>query len=35
MRTLVEPYGEEATAVFAQALPEKLRTGIFTTGTRH
>jgi hypothetical protein len=35
MRTLVETYGEEATAVFAQALPEKLRTGIFTTGTRH
>ncbi len=35
MRTLVETYGEEAPAVFAEALPEKLRTGTFTTGTRH
>ena len=35
MRTLVETYGEEATAVFAEALPEKIRCGNFTTGTRH
>jgi hypothetical protein len=34
-RTLVETYGEEATAVFAEALPEKLRGGAFTSGTRH
>lgn len=34
-RTLVETYGEEATAVFAEALPEKIRTGCFTSGTRH
>lgn len=34
-RTLVETYGEEATAVFAEALPEKLRGGAFTQGTRH
>ena len=27
MRTLVETYGEEATAVFAESLPEKIRTG--------
>jgi hypothetical protein len=34
-RTLVETYGEEATAVFAQALPDKVRAGAFTSGTRH
>ena len=34
-RTLVETYGEEATAAFAEALPEKVRTGAFSTGTRH
>ncbi len=34
-RTLVETYGEEATAVFAEALPDKLRCGSFTSGTRH
>lgn len=34
-RTLVDTYGEEATAVFAEALPEKLRGGAFTSGTRH
>jgi hypothetical protein len=34
-RTLVETYGEEATAVFAEALPAKLRTGVFSSGTRH
>ncbi|SEG61710.1 hypothetical protein SAMN04488115_107359 [Bosea lathyri] len=34
-RTLVETYGEEATAVFAEALPEKLRGGAFSSGTRH
>lgn len=35
LRTLVETYGEEATAAFAEALPEKVRCGAFTTGTRH
>jgi hypothetical protein len=35
MRTLVETYGEDATAVFAEALPEKIRNGSFTIGTRH
>ena len=34
-RTLVETYGEEATAVFSEALPEKIRGGAFTSGTRH
>ena len=34
-RTLVETYGEEATAVFAESLPEKLRGGAFSCGTRH
>ncbi|AOO83725.1 hypothetical protein SAMN05216304_102559 [Bosea sp. OK403] len=34
-RTLVETYGEEATAVFAEALPGKVRGGAFTSGTRH
>ena len=35
LRTLVETYGEDATAVFAEALPEKIRNGSFTIGTRH
>lgn len=35
LRTLVETYGEDATAVFAEALPEKIRCGAFTSGTRH
>lgn len=35
LRTLVETYGEEATAVFTEALPEKVRCGAFTSGTRH
>lgn len=35
LRTLVETYGEEATAAFAESLPEKVRCGAFTTGTRH
>ena len=35
LRALVETYGEEATAVFAEALPEKVRCGAFTSGTRH
>jgi hypothetical protein len=34
-RTLVETYGEEATAVFAEALPDKVRAGSFSSGTRH
>lgn len=34
-RTLVSTYGEEAAAVFAEALPEKLRCGAFSSGTRH
>lgn len=35
LRTLVETYGEEATAAFTESLPEKVRCGAFTTGTRH
>ncbi|MGO4171450.1 hypothetical protein [Bosea sp. TAF32] len=35
LRTLVETYGEEATAVFTETLPEKVRCGAFTIGTRH
>ncbi len=35
LRTLVSTYGEDATAVFAEALPEKLRGGAFSCGTRH
>ena len=34
-RTLVETYGEEATAVFAENLPGKQRGGAFSSGTRH
>ncbi len=34
-RTLVETYGEDATAVFAEALPGKIKGGAFTSGTRH
>lgn len=34
-RTLVETYGEEPTAVFAETLAEKVRTGAFSRGTRH
>ena len=35
LRTLVETYGEEASAVFAEALPGKLRAGAFSSATRH
>jgi predicted YcjX-like family ATPase len=34
-RTLVETYGEEATAIFAEGLADKVRTGAFSSGTRH
>jgi len=34
-RTLVGTYGEEATAVFSEALPGKIRGGAFSIGTRH
>jgi hypothetical protein len=34
-RTLVETYGEEASAIFAEALPDKIRSGAFSSGTRH
>jgi hypothetical protein len=34
-RELVETYGEEATAAFAEGLPEKIRKGVYTDGTRH
>jgi len=34
-RTLVETYGEEAAATFAESLPEKLRGGSFSCATRH
>ena len=32
---LVGTYGEEATARYAEGLPEKIRTGGFSTGPRH
>lgn len=34
-RELVETYGEEATAVFAEALPAKIKSGAYTICTRH
>ncbi|MBV9076941.1 MAG: hypothetical protein JO048_05595 [Methylobacteriaceae bacterium] len=34
-RHLVEIYGEEPTAVYAEALPNRIREGGFTTGPRH
>ncbi len=32
---LVATYGEEATAHFAEGLPERIRTGAFSTTLRH
>jgi hypothetical protein len=32
---LVEIYGEEPTAVYAEGLPARIREGGFTTGPRH
>ena len=32
---LVATYGEEATAHFAEGLPERIRTGAFSTALRH
>lgn len=34
-KELVETYGEEATAVFAEGLADKIRNGAYTDGTRH
>jgi hypothetical protein len=34
-RELVLTYGEEATAVYAEGLPERIRAGGFSTGPRH
>lgn len=34
-RELVEAYGEEAVATFAESLPERVRGGGFSTGARH
>lgn len=34
-RELVETYGEEAVAVFAEGIPERIRTGSFTATFRH
>jgi hypothetical protein len=34
-RELVETYGEEAVAVFAQSLPERVRAGAFSASFRH
>lgn len=34
-RHLVEVYGEEPTAVYAEGLPERIRAGGFTTCPRH
>ena len=35
LRTLVDTYGEDATATFAETLADKVRCGAFTCGTRH
>jgi hypothetical protein len=32
---LVATYGEEATAHYAESLPERIRIGAFSTGPRH
>jgi hypothetical protein len=34
-KELVETYGEDATATFAEGLAAKVRNGAYTTGTRH
>ena len=34
-RELVAVYGEEATAQYAEGLPDRIRDGGFTTGPRH
>lgn len=34
-RQLVEVYGEEPTAVYAETLPERIRGGGFSTAPRH
>lgn len=34
-RELVDTYGEEATAVFAETLAAKVRGGSYSPGTRH
>ncbi len=34
-RELVETYGEEAAAQYAECLPQRVRGGAFTTGPRH
>jgi predicted YcjX-like family ATPase len=34
-RELVATYGEDATAVFAETLADKVRAGAYTTATRH
>lgn len=35
LKTLVDIYGEDATAVFAEALPRKVTAGEFSVATRH
>ena len=32
---LVATYGEDATATYAECLPERIRTGAFSTAPRH
>jgi hypothetical protein len=32
---LVETYGEEAVAEYAEGLPERIRSGAFSTGLKH
>jgi hypothetical protein len=34
-RDLVATYGEEATAIFAESLPTKIKSGVYSTSTRH
>ncbi len=35
LKELVETYGEDATAAFAEGLADKVRAGAYTAGTRH
>ena len=34
-RELVAAYGEEAAAAYAEGLPDRIRSGSFSTGPRH
>jgi predicted YcjX-like family ATPase len=34
-RELVATYGEDAVAVYAEGLPAKIKSGVYSIGTRH